>query len=115
MSWRSILSQTLESINWKPFNLYQIFIALTGNILDLFTTRMALLHNPYVIEGNTFLGNIPSVDMPITIIGIFILQLFKVYYNMKGNKEAFTVIDISSWLCLLIPYIAVINNIMLIP
>ena len=109
------MTQILESINWKPFNLYQVFIALIGNILDLFTTRMALLHNPYAVEANTLLGNIPLIDIPITIISISTLQLFKVYYNMKGNKEALTIINISSWLCLFLPYIAAINNIMLIP
>ena len=107
--------QILKSIDWKPFNLYQIFIALTGTILDLFTTRMALLHNPYVIEGNTYYGNIPWIDIPIIIIGVSILQLFKVYYHIKGNKGAFMVMNISSWLCLLLPYMATINNLMLIP
>ena len=110
-----MLTQTLQSIDWKPFNVYQMFLALIGNILDLFTTRMALLHNPYVVEGNTLLGNIPWVDIPITISGIAILQFFKVYFNGKGNHGARKVIDISSWLCLLLPYLAVINNIMFIP
>lgn len=108
-------TQISKAIDWKPFNLYQIFIALTGTILDLFTTRMALLHNPYVIEGNTFFGNMPWIDIPITVIGVSILQTFKVYYNMKGNKGAFRVMNISSWLCLLLPYMAAINNLILIP
>ena len=109
------LTQTSESVDWKPFNLYQIFLALTGNILDLITTRVALLHNPYVVEGNTFLGNIPLIDIPITIIGISILQLSKVYCNSKGYKQALQVTNIGSWICTVLPYFAAINNIMLIP
>ena len=108
-------TQTLKSIDWTPFNLSQIFIALTGNILDLFTTRMALLHNPHAIEGNALFGNNPRFSIPITVIGISILQLFKVYYNTKGYKKPLKVTNIGSWACTLLPYAAAVNNIMLIP
>ena len=109
------LRKTLESIDWKPFNPYQIFLALVGNLLDLFTTREALLHNPYAFEGNILFGNIPWLDISITVIVITFLQLSKVYYNTTGDKKSLKMVNITSWLCVLIPYIVVINNIMLIP
>jgi len=109
------LTKTLESIDWKPFNPYQIFIALIGNILDLFTTRVALLHNPYAVEGNVLFGNNPWLSLSVTITIISIFQFFKVYLKTMRYKEALKIADIGSWMCTLLPYIAVINNIVFIP